>query len=427
MIYKQRYSQYNLDSPPRHFGAVLITGARRSGKSTLAHHLLEEWGGGDSFSFDTPQDIERFRRDPLLFFSKLSTPCVLDEVQNVPEIFSYVKSQIDRGSNGSCRFIMTGGQQFQMMKNVSESLAGRVLIRDLHPFSLGESRSLSAAVILKRLEHILNQDSDNLRKELQGCRSDNDFVFEELLRGGYPPLLHIEQDSAVLNWFQAYLQTYIQRDIREISNVSDLSLFSRFVSLIAGRSGHVLNFSELGKDIGVSYKTAQHYISLLETSFIWRLLPAYFLQAEKRLSKRPKGILMDSGLGNYLTGIFSRSSLERSPNLGQIFESFVISDFIKVMSAFNLPVTYFHFRNSSGVEVDFLLEFSGRLIPIEIKLGASVQNSWGSGIAQFRSSFSKHKNTLGFVVSLNEECFEISKNIWNLPLAALYAKEEANA
>ena len=341
MAYNYRYIQDNLLQPPSQFSALLITGARRTGKSTLAEALLKAWGGSEYYSFDSPLDIDRFRKDPELFFRNLKTPAVLDEVQQVPDIFSYIKSYVDRHKDNKCLFILTGSQQFQMMKNASESLAGRVLIKDLYPFSLGEMLNTESSIIKKRIGFLLDANIAELKANFTERDQAIDFVSNHLLYGGYPPLIHINDEGSKRDWFLAYLQTYIQRDVRALSNVHDLSLFNRFVSLIAGRCAHIINYSELGKDLGMTFKTAQHYLSLLETSYIWRSIPAYYLQAEKRLTKRAKGIFLDVGLSNYLTGIFSLESLHRNSCIGMIFESFIISEFIKLLTAFNFHANIF--------------------------------------------------------------------------------------
>jgi predicted AAA+ superfamily ATPase len=397
----------------------MIVGPRQAGKSTLANKLLEEWGGGSRVSFDTPQDIARFRADPELFFHNLSYPALLDEVQHVPEIFQYVKAHVDRLPSRDCQLILTGSQQFHMMRHVSESLAGRVLIKELYPFCVAETQDKEVLVLSRRLADLLN-GSLTPDPNVHGGVLSQVVVSELMLRGGYPPVQFLPDLDHCREWLRSYLQTYIQRDIRDLSQVQDLGLFHRFVQLLAGRTARLVNYSELGRDLSINYKTAQHYLSLLEASYVWKTLPPFFHNTEKRLVKSPKGIMLDSGLACLLTGIFSAESLEASPLRGAIFESFVISELLKLCSAFSFDVQLFHFRSAGGVEVDFVIEYGGHVIPMEIKYSASVHRAWGAGITRFNDTFGKTADIgVGYVISLHPQVFFINRETLNVPLGFL--------
>lgn len=419
MPYKPRYLQEKCSSSRAFYPAQLIVGPRQAGKSTLANKLLDDWGGGSRFSFDTPHDIARFRTDPELFFQTLTYPALLDEVQHVPEIFQYVKAYVDRRPSRDCQVILTGSQQFHMMRHVSESLAGRVLVKELYPFCVAEAREKDASTLSGRLADFLAgslTSSPALRSDTLSLAE----VVKNILRGGYPPVQFFPDLEQGREWLRSYLQTYIQRDIRELSQVQDLGLFHRFVQFLAGRTARLVNSSEIGRDLGVNYKTAQHYLSLLEASFVWKTLPPFFRNTEKRLVKSPKGIMLDSGLVCLLTGIFSVESFETSPLRGTIFESFVISELVKLCSAFSFDVQMFHFRSAGGVEVALVIEYGGRAIPVEIKCSASVHRSWGAGIARFNATFGKTANgNIGYVISLHPEVFFINRETLNVPLGFL--------
>lgn len=420
MDYKYRYLQDNLAQRPQYFPVVLVTGPRRSGKSTLANKLLQSWDGVSSFSFDTPEEISRFRSDPQLFFQEIKTPVVLDEIQNVPEIFRYIKSQTDNSPDKHCQFLLTGSQQFQMMRHVTESLAGRILIRELHPFSFGEITNAPVKQVKAAVAALLEGNPEYFRNSSHAGLLSAQQILQAILLGGYPPIYELESESLRRDWYRAYVQTYIQRDIRDLSAIHDLSVFNRFVGLVAGRSAHIINYSELGKDLGVSYKTAQHYLSLLETSCIWRSMPAYHKKSEKRLVKAPKGLILDTGLLCFLTGIFTTESLERNPQLGMIFESYVLSEIMKLTSSLNFDAQYFHFRTGSGSEVDCVIEANGQLIPIEIKFSSTRRADWGKGIEIFRKTFPKEMITMGFVLSLDPEVFAVTRHSYNIPFQALF-------
>jgi hypothetical protein len=189
---------------------------------------------------------------------------------------------------------------------------------------------------------------------------------------------------------------------------------------LAGRTARLVNYSELGRDLGVNYKTAQHYLSLLEASYVWKTLPPFCRNTEKRLVKSPKGIMLDTGLTCLLTGIFSAESLEASPLRGAIFESFVISELLKLCSALSFDVQLFHFRSAGGAEVDLVIEYGGRAIPIEIKYSASAHRAWGAGVTRFNDTFGKTANiSVGYVISLHPEVFFINRETLNVPLGFL--------
>lgn len=419
MIYKYRYLQEKCSSSRPFYPSFLIVGPRQAGKSTLANKLIDDWGGGSRFSFDTPVEIARFRADPDLFFHNLSHPALLDEVQHVPELFQYVKAQVDKQPSRECQIILTGSQQFQMMHHVSESLAGRVLIKELYPFCVAEAQDKEVTIVADRLADFLKGPVRPSRTPPSGTLPLSELV-DSILRGRYPPVRFLPDLDHCREWLRSYLQTYIQRDIRDLSHVQDLGLFHRFVQLLAGRTARLVNHSELGRDLGVNYKTVQHYLSLLEASYVWRTIPPFFRNTEKRLVKSPKGILLDSGLACMLTGIFSAESLAVSPLRGAIFESFVVTELIKLCAALSFDIQLFHFRSAGGVEVDLVIEYGGHYIPIEIKYSAAVHRAWGTGITRFRETFASAADiSPGYVISLHPEIFLLNRDTLNIPVGFL--------
>jgi uncharacterized protein len=413
MAYKYRYLHELLTSRPSQFQAVLITGPRRSGKSTLARKLVAEWGGGDVLQFDTPTDQARFAKDPEGILRSLKPPVVLDEVQNVPLVFNYLKKIIDESPGSGCQYILTGSQQFQMMHNVSESLAGRVLVKELLPFCIGEAKEHSSSVLKHNLSALLKQDAQFTAPPLLLTRED---VLDQIITGGFPQAHECSNSSEREDWFDSYLQTYVQRDIRALSNVQDLAQFSRFVHVVAARSGSIINYSEIGKDIGVSYKTAQHYLSLLGTFCLWRAIPPYYVaSSEKRIIKSPKGILLDSGLACYLTGL-NRKGLEKNPLFGFIFESFVCAELLKLSCAFGIRVELTHFRVSNSAEVDLVIEHAGRVVPIEIKSSGTIRSDWGKGIGRLKQIVGLKSDHPSYVMSLHPHVEQLGHGVVHVPL-----------
>jgi uncharacterized protein len=416
MNYKRRYLHDILSERPTRFKAILITGPRRSGKSTLTRELLKEWGGRGVAQFDTVIEQGRFTEDPEGFLKDLGTPAVLDEIQNVPQVLSYLKKRIDIDPEGSCDYILTGSHQFHMMRHVSESLAGRVLVKELLPFCVGEVHETSFARATRNLRALFQLDAPN---DAEGTPLGKGDVIGKIVVGGFPQAIACGNDDERNEWFNSYLTTYVQRDIRSLSNLQNLGQFSRFVQLIAGRTSKLVNYSELGKDISVSYKTAQHYLSLLESSYLWASLPPYFQTAsERRISKSPKGVFLDTGLAAHLTGLTS-NGLERNPLFGPLFESFVITELQKLINAIGTRATLLHFRAGDRVEVDLVIETGGKIIPIEIKASATIDASWSHGIKAFREIVGIHKDSPGYVISLNPRVEHIAHNVFNVPLHSL--------
>lgn len=413
-MYKYRYLQSFLKEKNTTLGAILITGPRRAGKSTLSKKLLELWGYGDLeqryFSFDTPDAVSRFQEDPVIFMRNLKTPCVLDEVQNVPDIFRYIKSDLDKSFSKKIKYILTGSQQFNMMKGVSESLAGRILIKELSPFSQAEIRETSAKSIKERLE-ILMTKPEEITPSVQSRES----LYTRILKGGFPSLQEFEDIDDRKDWLSSYIQTYIQRDIRQLSQIQDLALFNRFITLVAGRSSKIINYSELGKELGINYKTAQHYLALLEAGFLWKNIQPFYKNTEKRITKSAKGLILDSALICYFSGIYTEESLNQSPLLGGIVESFAINEMLKLFQSLNFGGQFFFFDQASKYEVDLIFEVDNKIYLFEFKHSATYQTRFIEGFKKFRDAYPKQKIAGAFLVSQNPEINMIDTKTWSIP------------
>lgn len=418
MAYFERFLHSQLDARPTHYKVLLITGPRRSGKSTFAAELQRRWGGGSYHSFDTPVELAQFRADPESFLNSVRFPVVLDEVQNIPELFQFIKSRVDRQTEDVCNFILTGSQQFQMMSKVSESLAGRILIRELYPLAVAEARSNPVTRVETNLRALLREDREfAIPREYSTPDYSSTFAARQIVLGGYPQVRQFNDERSILDWFSSYVETYVQRDVRSLSAISDLATFSRFVALVAGRTAGIVNYSALGKDLGVSYKTSQHYLSLLEAGYLWHSVAPFFrAESEKRLTKSPKGFFIDTGLATYLMGIYTASGLDMNPLFGALFETFATGELKKLMVCFNERVTCLHFRADQKHEVDLVLERGQTLIPIEIKASGTPRPDWGRGITAFRKVAGLSETSPGYVLSLHPEIVPVGKGIVNLPL-----------
>ncbi len=336
----------------RGFPILAITGPRQSGKTTLARAVFADRA---YVSLEDPDQREQAQTDPRGFLARFADGAVIDEVQRVPDLLSYLQGLVDsRGRMGD--FILTGSQQFGLMSRIGQSLAGRVGRVELLPFSMTE---LAGA-------DLLPPDLDSL-----------------LWRGAYPPLY--DRPLSPDDWFPNYTATYLERDVRQLLAVRDLSLFQRFVRLCAARTGQLLNLSALANDCGIAHPTAREWLSVLEASYLVLLLPPYHRNFGKRLVKTPKLYFLDTGLAAALLGIRDPAALNIHPQRGALFETLVIGEFVKQRYNDGRPAGLSFWRDNTGNEVDLLFETGTRLQPVEIKSGATFVPDWLKGLKRWQA------------------------------------------
>lgn len=328
------------------FPVVALTGPRQSGKTTLARQAFPD---KPYFSLEDPEIRQRLAADPRQFFAILPDGAVLDEVQRCPEVFSYLQGLVDERERMG-EFVITGSQQFGLLDNITQSLAGRVGLLQLLPLSLAE----------------LTATGMNART-----------LEQTVWIGGYPALFdqrrQLEQPA---QWLSAYASTYIERDVRQVLEVSKLSLFQRFVLMCAARTGQLLNLSALAADCGISHTTARSWMTVLEASYVVYLLQPYHQNFGKRLVKMPKLYFLDTGLLCHLLRIDSPQTLATHALRGAIFESWVVSETLKHRFNQALPADIYFWRDNHGVEVDLVFEHAGKLHAVEIKSGATFTADW---------------------------------------------------
>ncbi len=348
-----------LQKAARNFSAVVVTGPRRSGKTTLVRHA----NPGASYSLlEDPDLLMRVRADPRGFLEDLRTPAILDEVQNAPELFGYLRTIIDKSPSKKGRWFLTGSQEAPLMQGVTESMAGRAALLELLPLSVEETPRVS------------------------------------VLMGGYPEVL--AKPRARDLWFRSYIQTYIERDVRQLLAVRDLSTFRRFMALVASRVGQMLNKTDLASPLGVSIPTITEWLSVLETTGVILLVAPYFENLGKRLIKSPKLYLVDSGLSCHLLGIESERMLAASPFRGALFEGFVASELAKAQVNRGRRRELYYFRDQQGLEVDFLVpEGNAQFAMIEAKATRTITPSMADSMLKLRSA-AKAKVTRSFVVHI---------------------------
>lgn len=351
------------------FRVLLLIGPRQVGKTTLLQSVQKKIR-----SYVTLDDLnERIAAqiDPASFIERLQLPVLIDEVQYAPNLFSYIKMKVDQDKQPGL-FWLTGSQQFEMMKNVTESLAGRVAILNLQGISLAEEQNR------KNTEPFLPELAILKKRQKQAKKITLPKMYFKIWRGSYPDVV-VQKGKNWERFYESYVSTYIQRDIQTFLNVRDTAAFYKFMRIAAARTGQLINYSDMARDVGVSEVTIKSWLHVLEASGIVYQLQPYFDNRAKRLIKLPKLYFMDTGLCAFLTGWLTADVLERGAMSGAILETYVVSEIIKsYLHNGRRPSLYFY-RDKEKREVDLLIEQNGTLYPIEIKKTGTIQNTLFKG------------------------------------------------
>ncbi len=333
------------------FPVVSITGPRQSGKTTLAKLCFPEY---NYVNLELPHLRLFAKEDPKAFLDTYNNGLILDEAQYAPELFSYIQGIVDT-SRETGKYILTGSQNFLLIEKITQSLAGRVAIMHLLPFSAAELKNT-----------IYQQDK----------------IDELLFKGCYPPLY--DRDINPVDFYQSYVQSYIERDVRNILNVSDLSLFRSFMGMVAGRMGQILNMSSLSNDLGLDVKTIKSWLSVLETSFIIYLIRPHFKNYNKRLIKSPKLYFYDTGLACSLLGIRNSSEIGNHYSKGAMFENYVFSEISKYYFNNGINPDLFYWRSNTGNEVDCIVQDGTQHSIVEMKSAQTINSSFFKGLNYYQ-------------------------------------------
>ncbi len=349
--YISRTVKEELLTPLGEYPIVTILGPRQAGKTTFAKEVAKDFG---YINMELPENRSLAAGDPKTFLNSLPAQCIIDEIQRIPELLSYIQVRVDESQvNG--QFILTGSHQLELSQSISQSLAGRTALLNLLPLSMQE---------LQQSDHLPN-------------------TFEEIAFRGFLPRVY-SQNQRPSRAYANYYQTYVERDVRQLINLKDTSLFEKFIKLLAGRVGQPMNYNSLGNDVGVDQKTIKHWLSILEVSYVIFKLPPFFQNFGKRVIKSPKYYFIDVGLLVYLLGIEEPEQISRDPLVGSIFENLVIIEILKARFNQGKEANLYFYRDSTGKEVDLLVPDGRALRPIEIKSAATFTKSFLQGIERFK-------------------------------------------
>jgi hypothetical protein len=353
-------------------------------------------------SLEDPDMRVRAKEDPLHFLEQYAPPVLIDEIQYVPELLSYIKTRIDEKRRPG-QWLFTGSQNFVLMEGISQSLAGRVAVLSLLPFSYAERIGLGEATMGL---------SDWLKgMSLEKQAEDQTSLAEVILRGNYPEIASRRAVDRRL-WFSSYIATYLERDVRSLAQIGDLSQFERFLRLCAVRTGQILNLSDLARDVGISVPTAKRWISLLETGYQIFLLYPYYQNIGKRLVKSPKIYFNDTGLASFLLGLHDRESLLHSPTIGNLFETLIITDVWKrALHAGEAPALYY-LRTRDGLEIDLVIESRQKLHLFEIKSAMTLWPKHASSLLRMKNEI-RDSFAAGAVISMSPKNFHLPQGIPN--------------
>ena len=392
-----------------YFPVVIILGVRQCGKTTLAKMLRPDW---QYFDLERSRDFDFVTRDFEFFIKEHPYSVIIDEAQKYPALFQELRSVVDRDRKHKNRFLLTGSSSLDLIKNVSESLAGRVGLVELGTFKANETYALGLPNFYKVLNKDLNHTTIDFLKGLEPEISHNQLM-QTFLKGGYPEPVLEKDDRFYDAWMENYIQTYIQRDIRTLFPRLDLVKYQRFFSMLSALNGTIINRSQVGRSLDISEKAIRDYLQIAEGSYIWRNTPSYEKSTNKSVVKMPKGNIRDSGLTNFIQGITQREQLLNYPNVGAAFEAFISEEIIKGIQATKVVNwNHYYFRTRNGAEIDMILDGPFGTLPIEIKFGSMIKQRQIQTLKKF---VYKNNLPLGIVINNSDVVQLVAERILQLP------------
>jgi hypothetical protein len=414
----RRHLQQRILDSLRHFPVVLLTGARQVGKSTLAQALAQDPWPARYATLDDRAVLDAALRDPDGFIAGTPTPVILDEVQRAPDLLRAIKLAVDRRRQPG-QYLLTGSANPLTLKTISESLAGRIALHELHPFSWAELAQTDLPTTLRDIF-----DAKDARALLSRCSRKAPVRRRQeieglVLAGGFPTPALLESPTARQEWFAAYRRTYIERDVRDLAALAHLPDFSRLLALLSLRTGQLLNSSDLSRDLGLPFTTLRRYMNLLEATFQVILLRPYFANVGKRLVKTPKIYLNDSGMTCHLAAADTWSVIERQGRTGAVVETWVAAELRKLIAAAGPRIGLWYWRPHAGREVDFLIEQGERLVAVEVKWSQRISDADVASLHQCARDL-KSRVRLGILLYPGTEAIALDARTLALPFSIFF-------
>lgn len=398
-----------------YFPCVVIVGARQTGKSTLMSKVA---GNRLLYDLEVRADYDQIARDPDFFLRANDRAIAIDEAQLLPDLFPALRVAIDRDRAAYGKYLLSGSNSPELLSAISESLAGRVGIIEISPFSFAETNSVNTSNLIKLFQesfspdHIL--DFSNSTNEQEDLKKIAEFWFH----GGYPePWLNSSSRYREV-WREQYLKTYFERDVAKLFPNLNAVRFRRFIELLASCSGTIINYSNIAKILDVSQPTVKDYFKIAHGTFIWRNIPAYTKNMMKRVSKHPRGYFRDTGLLHHILQISSYQRLLTHPQMGASWESVVIEEVLRGLNAAGISYTPYYYRTSGGAEIDLILEGKFGLIPFEIKHTQTVNLKHLRAIRDF---INEHQCVFGVAINNDEKVRQYEEKIFGIPFSIISA------
>lgn len=404
MSYLSRNCEESVRYLMKKFPCVAILGSRQVGKTSLIKHLCPD---APFFDLELREHYRRIKSDPDFFLSQYDVPIVIDEAQEIPELFPALRVAIDNHREHNGRFLISGSSSPDLLKNITESLAGRIAIFELSPMSIFEMWQTGKSDFVARVR-------EKAFALPEKRRFDDGQIKESFLFGGYPEaFLHREDLTFWKQWMNQYYLNYVNRDIRKLFSTLNFQAFQRFIGMLSHTSGELINYSRFAKSLDLSVPTVRSYLEICEGTFLWRRLVSYSKNVSRRVSKSPKGHMVDSGLVHFLTNITSQEALYNHVNVGLYWEAFVIEQVVRIFADALEPAKMFHYRTHNGAEIDLIVEGDFGTIPMEIKLGTSDR------IKTLGDFVQEHKLPYGVLINNGREPCWVHPKVVQIPLSYL--------
>ena len=412
MTYIKRNVEQKIHKLLAFFPIVLIVGSRQVGKTTLAKKCAPSW---EYFDLEKGKDFDYITRDIDFFFQEHKDHLIIDEVQEYPQLFKELRSVVDSDRQKKGRFLLTGSSSPDLLQSASDTLAGRVGIVELGTLKINESLHKPLPDFYGIFTKPLDYENDfAFLRDITFSQTD---IWKRFLRGSYPEIVKTNNTEFHRAWMENYYQTYINRDIKKLFPKIDTLKYRRFIEMLTGLSGTIINKAQLGRAIDTSEVSVRDYLEIIDKTFLWRKVPSYEKSKSKSVVKMPKGIFRDLGLVHYLLGIETKDRLLKHPSVGLNFESFVIEEVLKGIQALGpIRFDYYYYRTRGGAEIDLVLDGAFGVLPFEIKLGTATTLKQ---LYSLRKFVKDHKLPYGVVVNNTREIKLLAERIIQIPVTYL--------